>query len=55
MDRYSGLLGKIVFDACHRDGRTQEEIDALWEARFPKPSNVINLAEWKASRELPAD
>jgi hypothetical protein len=56
---YGGLLGKLSFNIDKlAAGLTQAEIDAAWQARFPQPeppSNVIDLAQWKASRELPAD
>ena len=42
---YGGLLGKLAFNVdMQAEGRTQEETDALWIARFPapeEPSNVV--------------
>ena len=41
---YQGLLGRIVFDADMKTaGHSQDEIEALWEARFPKPEEPDNV------------
>jgi hypothetical protein len=58
-----GLLSflTIVPAIMKEQNCTWDEAMVFWrisnemEAEAAQPSNVIDLAEWKASRELPAD